>query len=76
MLPHNKYYSFFTFIFGIFGEILHPQKKTLPCYTRLLMKRQRLTCFLVCTPVPATRPSFKNGERDAILKSSNAYLRT
>jgi hypothetical protein len=28
------------------------------------------------TPVPATRASFKNGERDAILKSSNAYLRT
>jgi hypothetical protein len=27
MLPHNKYYSLFTFNFWHFGEISHPQKE-------------------------------------------------
>jgi hypothetical protein len=68
MLPHNKYYSLFTFIFGILAKLRIPKKKhaALPYKSTPNMP----------TPVPATRPSFKNGERDAILKSSNAYLRT
>jgi hypothetical protein len=77
MLPDNKYYSLFTFIFGILAKFRIPERKSLPCYARLLMKRQRLTCFLVPTPnlPPGHHSKMENGMPSSSLQMAT-YVRS